>query len=311
MVGTCINLQVFLGIKGFIMRLGGRRQSRNVEDRRGQRGAGGMGGGIPIFRGGKLSLGTIVIALVAWLAFGVNPLQLLGGMSALEVDQSTVSHRGSTGELTDAEGVFVSKVLATTEDIWAEQFRQHQYGRYKEPRLVLYSGATRTACGLGQGAMGPFYCPSDQTVYLDLEFFRETGKRMGVRGEFAQGYVIAHEVGHHVQQILGVLEQTQRAQQRSNQRQANQISVLTELQADCFAGIWAHELAKQGDTIDEKDIRDAMNAAAAVGDDRIQRNTQGYVVPDAFTHGSSEQRVSWFTRGFKTGSIEACNTFAN
>lgn len=293
------------------MRLGGRRQSRNVEDRRGQRGAGGMGGGIPIFRGGKLSLGTIVIALVAWLAFGVNPLQLLGGMSALEVDQSTVSHRGSTGELTDAEGVFVSKVLATTEDIWAEQFRQHQYGRYKEPRLVLYSGATRTACGLGQGAMGPFYCPSDQTVYLDLEFFRETGKRMGVRGEFAQGYVIAHEVGHHVQQILGVLEQTQRAQQRSNQRQANQISVLTELQADCFAGIWAHELAKQSDTIDEKDIRDAMNAAAAVGDDRIQRNTQGYVVPDAFTHGSSEQRVSWFTRGFKTGSIEACNTFTN
>ena len=293
------------------MRLGGRRQSRNVEDRRGQRGAGGMGGGIPVFRGGKLSLGTIVIALVAWLAFGVNPLQLLGGMSALEVDQSTVSHRGTTGELTDAEGVFVSKVLATTEDIWAEQFRQHQYGRYKEPRLVLYSGATRTACGLGQGAMGPFYCPSDQTVYLDLEFFRETGKRMGVRGEFAQGYVIAHEVGHHVQQILGVLEQTQRAQQRSNQRQANQISVLTELQADCFAGIWAHELAKQGDTIDEKDIRDVMNAAAAVGDDRIQRNTQGYVVPDAFTHGSSEQRVSWFTRGFKTGSIEACNTFTN
>ncbi|WP_432786158.1 hypothetical protein AAEX37_00271 [Oligella sp. MSHR50489EDL] len=293
------------------MKLGGRRQSSNVEDRRGQRSSGGLGGGIPVFRGGKLSIGTIVIALIAWLAFGVNPLQLFGGMSSMEVDQSSVSQRGSTGQLTDEEGVFVSKVLATTEDIWAEQFRQHQYGRYKEPRLVLYSGATRTACGLGQGAMGPFYCPSDQTVYLDLEFFRETGKRMGVRGDFAQGYVIAHEVGHHVQQILGVLEQTQRAQQRSSQRQANQISVLTELQADCYAGIWAHELEKQGDTIDERDVRDAMNAAAAVGDDRIQRNTQGYVVPDAFTHGSSEQRVSWFTRGLKTGSIEACNTFAN
>lgn len=293
------------------MRLGGRRQSRNVEDRRGQRVSAGRGGGIPVFRGGKISIGTIVIALIAWLAFGVNPLQFLGGMSSLDVEQSSVSQSGTTGQLTDAEGVFVAQVLGTTEDIWAQQFRLNQYGDYKEPRLVLYSGATRTACGLGQGAMGPFYCPTDQTIYLDLEFFRDTGKRMGVRGDFAQGYVIAHEVGHHVQRVLGVLEQTQRAQQRASQGQANQISVLTELQADCYAGIWAHELAKQGDTIDEKDIRDAMNAAAAVGDDRIQRNTQGYVVPDSFTHGSSEQRVRWFTRGLEMGSFQACNTFSN
>lgn len=293
------------------MKLGGRRQSRNVEDRRGQRAPmGRSGGGIPVFRGGKISIGTIVIALIAWLAFGVNPLQFLGGVDILEPEQSSVSQSGTTGQLTDAEGVFVAQVLATTEDIWSQQFRLNDFGNYKEPRLVLYSGATRTACGLGQGAMGPFYCPTDQTVYLDLSFFRDTGKRMGVRGEFAQGYVIAHEVGHHVQRVLGILEQTQRAQQRSNQRQANQISVLTELQADCYAGIWAHELQKQGDVIDEKDIRDAMNAAAAVGDDRIQRNTQGYAVPDSFTHGSSEQRVRWFTRGLQTGSFEACNTFS-
>ncbi|MDO5666879.1 MAG: neutral zinc metallopeptidase [Alcaligenaceae bacterium] len=293
------------------MKLGGRRQSRNVEDRRGQRApAGRGGGGIPIFRGGKLSIGTIVIALIAWLAFGVNPLQFLGGMNSLDVQQSSVSQSGTTGQLTDAEGVFVAQVLGTTEDIWAEQFRLNDFGGYKEPRLVLYSGATRTACGLGQGAMGPFYCPTDQTIYLDLEFFRDTGKRMGVRGDFAQGYVIAHEVGHHVQRVLGILEQTQRAQQQSSQRQANQISVLTELQADCYAGIWAHELNKQGDTIDDKDIRDAMNAAAAVGDDRIQRNTQGYAVPDSFTHGSSEQRVRWFTRGLEMGSFQACNTFS-
>jgi predicted metalloprotease len=158
--------------------------------------------------------------------------------------------------------------------------------------------------------MGPFYCPSDQTIYLDLEFFRDTGKRMGVRGDFAQGYVIAHEVGHHVQRVLGVLEQTQAVQQRASQRQANQISVLTELQADCFAGIWAHELQKQGDTINESDVRDAMNAAAAVGDDRIQKNSQGYAVPDSFTHGSSAQRVQWFTVGLQQGSLQSCNTFS-
>lgn len=291
------------------MKLGGRRQSRNVEDRRGQRGSSGRGG-IPIFSGGKISIGTIVIALVAWLAFGVNPLQFLGGLDSTSYDQSTVSQRGTTGELTDAEGVFVAQVLGTTEDIWSEQFRLHQIGTYREPRLVLYDHATRTACGLGQGAMGPFYCPGDQTIYLDLEFFRETGKRMGVRGDFAQGYVIAHEVGHHVQRVLGVLEQTQAAQQRASQRQANQISVLTELQADCFAGIWAHELQKQGDTINENDIRDAMNAAAAVGDDRIQQNAQGYAVPDSFTHGSSAQRVQWFTIGLQQGSLQACNTFS-
>ena len=294
------------------MRLGGRRQSRNVEDRRGQRGTAGRGrgGGIPIFSGGKISIGTIVIALIAWLAFGVNPLQFLGSVDTADYSQSSVSQRGTTGELTDAEGVFVAQVLGTTEDIWGEQFRLNQLGGYKEPRLVLYSGATRTACGLGQGAMGPFYCPSDQTIYLDLEFFRDTGKRMGVRGDFAQGYVIAHEVGHHVQRVLGILEQTQSAQQRASQRQANQISVLTELQADCFAGIWAHELQKEGDTIDERDIRDAMNAAAAVGDDRIQKNSQGYVVPDSFTHGTSAQRVQWFTTGLQSGSLQACNTFS-
>lgn len=291
------------------MKLGGRRQSRNVEDRRGQRGSSGRGG-VPVFSGGKISIGTIVIALIAWLAFGVNPLQFLGGAGTMSYDQSVVSQSGTTGELTDAEGVFVAQVLGTTEDIWREQFRINQIGSYREPRLVLYEQATRTACGLGQGAMGPFYCPSDQTIYLDLEFFRDTGKRMGVRGDFAQGYVIAHEVGHHVQRVLGILEQTQVAQQRASQRQANQISVLTELQADCFAGVWAHELQKQGDTINDSDVRDAMNAAAAVGDDRIQKNAQGYAVPDSFTHGSSAQRVQWFTVGLQQGSLQSCNTFS-
>ena len=291
------------------MKLGGRRQSRHVEDRRGQGRPSGRGG-LPIFSGGKISVGTIVIALVAWLAFGVNPLQFLGGLDSFESGQGVVSQQGTRGELSDAEGVFVAQVLGTTEDIWQEQFQLNQYGSYREPSLVLYDGATRTACGLGQGAMGPFYCPSDQTIYLDLEFFRDTGQRMGVRGEFAQGYVIAHEVGHHVQRVLGVLEQTQAAQQRASQRQANQISVLTELQADCFAGIWAHELRQQGDTINDSDIRDAMNAAAAVGDDRIQKNAQGYAVPDSFTHGTSAQRVKWFTVGLESGSLQACDTFS-
>ncbi len=291
------------------MKLGGRRRSRHVEDRRGQSGSS-RRGGMPVFSGGKLSIGTIVIALVAWLAFGVNPLHLLGSLGVTSYDQGIVSQHGTTGELTDAEGVFVAQVLGTTEDVWNEQFRINQIGGYREPRLVLYDQATRTACGLGQGTMGPFYCPSDQTIYLDLEFFRDTGKRMGVRGEFAQGYVIAHEVGHHIQRVLGILEQTQAAQQRASQRQANQISVLTELQADCFAGIWAHELEKQGDTINDSDIRDAMNAAAAVGDDRIQKNAQGYAVPDSFTHGSSAQRVQWFTVGLQQGSLQACNTFS-
>lgn len=292
------------------MKLGGRRQSRHVEDRRGQRVSQRRGGGLPI-GGGKLSLGTIVLALIAWVVFGVNPIQFFSAIDGASTSyQVPASSQGTRGELSDAEGIFVSKVLATTEDIWAEQFRRQGLGTYREPRLVLYNGATRTACGIGQATMGPFYCPSDFTVYLDLDFFRDIGARMGVRGDFAQGYVIAHEVGHHVQRILGVLEQTQAAQQRMNQRQANQLSVLVELQADCYAGLWAHELRKQGDTIDERDIRDAMNAAAAVGDDRIQKNTQGYVIPDSFTHGTSAQRVHWFTVGLEQGSLQACNTFA-
>lgn len=294
------------------MRLDNQQQSRNIEDRRGMRGGGGrspLGGS-----GRKIGLGTIVLALAAWYFLGVNPMTILGGgdiMGSLTGNTSSQTYEttGKTGvEMTDAEGVFISKVLKTTETVWERVFRENGWGQYPHPKLVLYSGLTPTACGTGQAQMGPFYCPADQKVYIDLQFFRDTGKRLGVKGDFAQGYVIAHEVGHHVQNRLGILEQVNRARQ-SNARQANQVSVLSELQADCFAGLWAYQLHREGEVLEPGDIEEAMKAAAAVGDDRIQKSQQGYAVPDSFTHGSSEQRVSWFTRGLKSGNIQQCDPF--
>ncbi len=292
------------------MRLDDWKQSRNIEDRRGSsRGGGSFGGG-----GRKIGLGTVVIALAAWYFLGVNPLTILGGGDILSsvtggsaTSASGYSTSGTTGqEMTDAEGVFISKVLKTTETVWERIYAQNGWGQYPQPKLVLYTGATRSACGVGQAQMGPFYCPADEKIYIDLSFFRDTGRRLGVNGDFAQGYVIAHEVGHHVQQRLGLLDQYQRAKQ-ANPRQANQISVVSELQADCFAGLWAYELVKAGNIIESGDIEEAMEAAEAVGDDRIQKSQQGYAVPDSFTHGSSAQRVAWFTRGMKSGNIHQCD----
>ncbi|ETD70772.1 metalloprotease [Pelistega indica] len=293
------------------MRLDDWQQSRNIEDRRNSS----MGGGRPSFGGGrKLGLGTIVLALAAWYFLGINPMSIIGGgdiLSQMTGDSGYSAQYETSGtvgqEMTDAEGQFVSKVLGTTEAVWTKIFQQNGWGTYPKPKLVLYSGATRSGCGVGQAQMGPFYCPADQKVYLDLSFFRDTGRRLGVKGDFAQGYVIAHEIGHHVQNQLGILNQLEQAK-RSNSRQANMISVLSELQADCFAGIWANALAQSGNVIESGDIEEAMTAAEAVGDDRIQKSQQGYAVPDSFTHGTSAQRVNWFTRGLKSGDVHQCDT---
>ena len=303
------------------MRLGGSEESKNIEDRRGSRTGGGMfgrGGGGMFGRGGgggggkKFGLGTIVLILVA-MYFGVDPAMLLQvtGSGTPSQYEETTSSQSSTAGLSDTESKFVAKVLKTTEDAWGRIFQQQGLGTYPEPKLVLYSGATRSACGLGQAAMGPFYCPTDEKVYLDLSFFREMGQRLGAHGDFAQGYVIAHEIGHHVQNRLGILKQVDQVRNQGDQQQANAISVLSELQADCLAGIWANELRRQGDIIEPGDIDEAMNAAAAVGDDRLQKQQQGYVVPDAFTHGTSQQRMTWFSRGLESGNIAQCDTFAS
>jgi len=202
----------------------------------------------------------------------------------------------------------VSAVLATTEDSWQDLFRQ--YGqRYDDPKLVLFSGAVRSACGLGQSAMGPFYCPGDEKVYIDLDFYQELKSRFRAPGDFAQAYVIAHEIGHHVQKLLGIMDQVEAVRQRMGSTEANALQVRVELQADCFAGVWANRAQESQKIIEPGDIDEALNAASAIGDDRIQKQTQGYVVPDSFTHGSSEQRVRWFRRGYETGKLEACDTF--
>lgn len=284
------------------------RESENVEDRRGQSGAR-MPGGIRMGRGG-LGIGTIVIALVASYFLGIDPrivMGVLGGMESGAPAQVQVPSQPA-GKPTDELGRFVSVVLADTEDTWREVFRAGG-ATYREPKLVLFSGAYPTACGMGQSAAGPFYCPLDEKVYIDLSFFRLLQERFRAPGDFAQAYVIAHEVGHHVQNLLGILEKTQRMRQRMSERDYNQISVRVELQADCFAGVWAHHAQKVRNILEPGDLEEALRAASAIGDDVMQKQSQGYVVPDSFTHGSSQQRVRWFRTGFETGSMQACNTF--
>ena len=282
------------------MRMDGQRESDNLEDRRG-------GGGLS-FGGGRMGLGTIVVALVASYFLGINPLTVLnmlsgGGMPAIE--QSAPPARRPPAD--DDTARFVSQVLASTEDTWNTAFRAS--GRnYQEPRLVLFSGMTPTACGTGQSAMGPFYCPGDQKVYIDLIFFRELKERFKAPGEFAQAYVIAHEVGHHVQQQLGISAQVERARRRAGPREANALSVKLELQADCLAGVWGKH-ADSMRLLEPGDLEAALTAASAIGDDRLQQQTQGQIVPDSFTHGSSAQRVRWFRRGFESGDMNQCNTF--
>lgn len=279
------------------MRWRGGRESENVEDVRGM-----SGRGVAVTGG----LGTLLILIVG-LMLGVNPadlLQLVGDPNAAPQAQ-----QGGPPPEDDEQAQFVRVVLADTEDVWTEQFRQ-MGRRYELPKLTLFSDSVSSACGMASAAVGPFYCPADHKVYLDLAFFRELDERFGAPGEFARAYVIAHEVGHHVQNLLGISERVQRARGRVSQEEYNQLSVRLELQADFLAGVWAHHAQKMRNILERGDIESALNAAAAIGDDRLQRETRGYVTPDSFTHGTSAQRVRWFKRGFETGDIDQGDTFA-
>lgn len=276
-------------------------RSSNIEDRRG---SGGSGGGFRMGGGGRLGIGGVVIVLLASAIFGFDPRILLDGGMPVSVEQSRPADRAAEEPLRD----FVAAVLGDTEKTWGELFRRNGQ-TYREPKLVLFSGAVDSACGFAQAAMGPFYCPADQRVYLDLSFFAELRQRFKAPGDFAQAYVIAHEVGHHVQTLLGTAERVRTAQQRGSQTQANAQQVRMELQADCYSGLWAHHAERTRRVLEEGDIEEALNAATAIGDDRLQRQAQGRVVPDSFTHGTSAQRVRWFRRGFESGDLKACDTF--
>jgi len=284
------------------------RESDNIEDRRGQSGAN-LPGGIRMGRGG-LGIGAVAIALVASYFLGIDPrlvMSVLGGMDSGAPTQ-VQAPAGPAPKPTDEIGRFVSVVLADTEDTWRAAFKEAG-GTYREPKLVLFSGSYPTACGMGQSAAGPFYCPLDQKVYIDLAFFRLLQERFRAPGDFAQAYVVAHEVGHHVQNLLGIMEKTAQLRQRMSEREYNQVSVRVELQADCFAGVWAHHAHKMRNVLEPGDLEEALRAATAIGDDVLQKQSQGRVVPDSFTHGSAEQRVRWFRAGFERGSMQACNTF--
>ncbi len=286
------------------MKWEGHERSSNVEDRRG---AGG-GGRLPRVGGRGLGVGTIVVALLAGWVFGINPLTVLGLLAG---DGSTVSQpapQAGPPPEGDRAAAFVSTVLRDTEVVWGQLFRA-QGGAYREPTLVLFRGATPTACGTGQSAMGPFYCPGDGKVYIDLGFFETLAKRMGAPGDFAQAYVVAHEVGHHVQNLLGVTDQVDRLRGRVSQVQMNAMSVRVELQADCLAGVWTHHSQRGKGWLELGDIEAAMNAAARIGDDALQAGAGGAVRPETFTHGSSQQRMNWFNRGLQGGSVAGCDTF--
>lgn len=282
------------------MKWEGNRESDNVEDRR----SGGGGG----FVGGRsIGIGTVVLALIGWGVFGINPLTTIGVLSGggAPQEQQSPAQRPPGG---DRQAAFVSTVLASTEDVWAQIFRQGG-AQYRDPKLVLYRGATPTACGTGQSAMGPFYCPGDQKVYLDMDFFDTMSRQLGAPGEFARAYVIAHEVGHHVQNQLGITRKVDQMRGRVSQAEYNQLSVRLELQADCFAGVWAHHAQNARQILEQGDVEEAMNAAAKIGDDALQRANGGAVVPESFTHGTSAQRQRWFHNGLENGSVKACDTF--
>ncbi len=302
------------------MRWQGRRRSENIEDRRGMQAPSSMGG----FGGGGGLLNLIpmvfklfgfkgaVLAVVAIGAYGLlsgNLGSMLGGgvsEDQLSGQQSgPVQQSASEKELVD----FVSVVLADTEETWQGIFRQ-QGGKYREPSLVLFRGAVKSACGLGQAAMGPFYCPGDERVYIDLSFYSDLKNRFKAPGDFAQAYVIAHEVGHHVQTLLGISDKVQKAKRGISEVEANRLTVRQELQADCFAGIWAHHADRSRQLLESGDVEEGLAAASAIGDDRLQKQSQGYVSPDSFTHGSSAQRVKWFKVGLQSGELKSCDTFA-
>lgn len=276
------------------MRLDDQQQSSNVEDRR--------RGGVS---GKGIGIGTIVLALVA-MYFGVDPAVVLKVGQGL---QQTSTTEAQPIPKDDPMAIFVAKVLGSTEHTWGKIFMQSGH-QYPAPKLVLFTGQTNTACGAGQAAMGPFYCPADQKVYIDLSFYQEMKSRFNAPGDFAQAYVIAHEVGHHIQNLMGTSEQVQRARQSaSSEAEANQYSVRLELQADCYAGVWANHADGENRILEAGDVEEAMTAAAAIGDDALQKQAQGYAVPDSFTHGTSEQRMRWFNQGLSNGDINQCNTF--
>lgn len=288
------------------MKWEGNRQSDNVEDRRGDGGGGGFGG---MLGGRTIGLGTIALALVGSLIFGVNPLTIINVLSGFGSSAPTVQTTPAQAPpKSDPVASFVSTVLADTEDVWGTLFKQSG-ANYVKPKLVLYSGRTATACGTGQAAMGPFYCPGDQKVYLDLDFFNTLKRDLGASGEFAEAYVIAHEIGHHVQNQMGITDKVDSMRGRVSERQMNALSVRVELQADCLAGVWANHADKARHILEQGDIERAMDAAAKIGDDALQKRSQGYAVPDSFTHGSSAQRVRWFNTGLQSGSVKACDTF--
>lgn len=279
------------------MRWRGREESGNVEDRRGIGGAGlAVGGGI----------GSIAILVIAML-FGVDPSQLLNTGQDGGAGPATQTGQGRTNPQEDELAKFVKVVLRDTEKVWGDIF-QKSGRKYSEPRLELFTGQTRSACGVAGASVGPFYCPGDQKVYIDLSFYDEMKRRFRAPGDFAQAYVIAHEVGHHVQNLVGTSDKVTALQQRAGEAQANRLSVMLELQADCYAGVWGF-YEQQHDIIEPGDIEEALNAASAIGDDRLQKESQGYVVPDSFTHGSSEQRARWFKQGFESGDMRRCDTF--
>jgi uncharacterized protein len=295
------------------------RRSQNVEDRRGMSPAGGspfprgfpMPGRAPMSRGVRRGgLGGLALLLLLLLGFcyGFNPGVMFQGDTNIPHAPAPQIPPSEQSELDDEGAQFVATVLGYTEDTWHELFRD-MGGEYHEPTLVLFSGLVDSACGFGQAAMGPFYCPADEKLYIDLSFYRELRDRFGAPGDFAQAYVIAHEVGHHVQNLLGIAQEVTAARQQVGGAESNALSVMMELQADCFAGVWANHTQKSQGFLEEGDLEEGLNAAAAIGDDRMQRRAQGYVVPDAFTHGSSAQRVHWFKEGLVSGDLQACDTF--
>jgi predicted metalloprotease len=301
-----------IGWRGLMRWRSGRRSS-NIEDRRAEQGRSGRsGGGFRVAGGKKGGIGIIVIAVVVML-LGGDPSTILnmltgGGGISPQTQSQTAERNNQTSAPTDEMADFISVVLADTEDTWNPLFKQ-MGEQYQKPRLVLFRGSVKSACGMAQSAMGPFYCPGDQKVYIDLSFYEELKHAFNAPGDFAQAYVIAHEVGHHVQQQFGILQKVHKAQRGMSKPQANALSVKLELQADCLAGIWAHHANRIRNIVEPGDIDEAMNAASKIGDDAIQKRTQGHVVPDSFTHGTSAQRVKWFNEGFMRGDVQSCNTF--
>lgn len=293
------------------------RQSDNIEDRRGE-GGGGGGFSLPGGGGGGLGIGTMIVLGLIGYAFGIDPRILISGAEMVSggnrsgyVEPSRQQTASRTTPPSDQMGRFVSAIVAQTEDVWTEVLPAQKGIKYQAPKLVLFSGQTASACGRAQSAMGPFYCPTDQKVYLDTSFFNDMKSRFGGGGDFAYAYVIAHEVGHHVENQMGILSRAQRAQQEAGSRSdANRISVRIELMADCLAGVWAANADRKWKILEQGDIEKAVATAQAIGDDRLQQASRGGVVPDSFTHGSAAQRVEWLKRGLQSGQVDSCNTFA-